>query len=213
MTPLKSATASSRASTAAAPSSADARHEIAKRGCWVDSVARSLSLLSRLGFTRFCCSLEARRLSASVGLGVLGGRGLEQRRTSAALVSQAGSGAENVAGRVSAAVGDGARGSVALCRQTGTCHSAGGFDWREKKKWLRAGCGCRTASGPARAAPRDGLQRRRTCSGVDRGWAFFRCVRVFSGGPGSGFGVGSGLGTRRRTRRPGRTRSWSRRPR
>lgn len=191
MAPLKSATASSRA---AAPSSADVRHEIAgiaKRECWGDSVARSLSLLSRLGATRPCCSLAARRLSASVGLGDLGGRGLEQRRTSAALVSQAGSGAENVAARVSAATGDGARGSVALCRQTETCHSADGFDWLEKKEWQHGLWlphriwACTSCSSSRSAAAADLFRAR-------LGLGCLRRVGVFCGGRGSCWDSGLG---------------------
>ena len=67
-----------------------------------------------------------------------------------------------------------------------------------KTKWLHAGCGCRTASGPARAAPRDGLQRRRTCSGVDRGWAFLGALgfsaedRALVSGSGQDSGRGDG---------------------
>jgi len=85
MAPLKSATASRKATTAAAPSSADIRQEIAEIAegeCWVESVACSLSLLSRrLVRTPPCCALAARRLPASGVLGELGARGLELLRT------------------------------------------------------------------------------------------------------------------------------------
>ena len=56
--------------------------EIAEGECWVESVACSLSLLSRrLVRTPPCCALAARRLPASGVLGELGARGLELLRT------------------------------------------------------------------------------------------------------------------------------------